>query len=114
MPNKPSKACAAPSCPNHAVEGSNYCANHKKADEAMRYKVQKETGVHKAYETRNWPKVRRIQLNKHPMCQCPSCREHFLVADTVHHKDGNPFNNLESNLMSVEAGCHNKIHKAVK
>jgi len=44
------------------------------------------------------------------MCLCADCKGDRLVANMVHHVDGNAKNNDLDNLLPMNMICHNKLH----
>jgi 5-methylcytosine-specific restriction endonuclease McrA len=52
-----------------------------------------------------WQKIREMKLNANPICE--RCDE---LAEVVHHKDFNQYNNLEDNLESLCRIHHEAIH----
>ena len=71
------------------------------------------------YNTQRWKDVRNAQLMQHPLCQVCEIENHLKFAQHVHHLDS--YLNYEgamriskaydpSNVISVCADCHNRIH----
>jgi len=111
-PNLPKKNCRFPLCPDKAIDESGYCDLHKKKV-SQDYEKTRETATQRGYTSR-WRRLRKLKLAKNPMCECESCREQPFnsprLAHVVHHIDGDSHNNKWSNLMSMNDGCHNRLH----
>jgi len=74
------------------------------------------TTPHRYYKTAQWKRIREEQLRKHPMCQCPHCMGHGLVANLVdhiepHHGDMRRFFD-KRNLQSMSKGCHDRYKQS--
>lgn len=54
-----------------------------------------------------WRKVRVAYLRAHPMCEVKGCPR---VAAVVHHRDEDPRNNAQGNLMGMCRECHEQHH----
>ena len=111
---KPKRPCKEEKCPEYAVEGYNYCEQHLKQryNEYKRIYDQKRASASKRGYNANWSKVRKMYLNRNPLCECDECKRlnRIRPAKIVHHIDENPRNNKEDNLMAVTRECHNRIH----
>lgn len=72
----------------------------------------------KAYNTKEWRKLRESYLKQHPVCEECLSKSKVTPATSVHHKEspfskGSVNNHLlldYDNLMSVCHECHNMIH----
>ena len=71
------------------------------------------------YNTRRWARLRRQQLQAHPLCQCPLCREgerEITEANTVDHiepVDKRPDLAFDqANLQSMSAACHSRFKQS--
>jgi len=117
MPSRPKHPCRHPGCPGLVPHGRSYCAAHQaeqdRVDRARReryeQRVQRGSAAAHGYDA-NWRRVRDRQLQACPICQRCQARR----ATIVHHIDGNAFNNASTNLLSVCASCHQKIHSDMR
>ena len=112
MPRKPRRGCAYPGCPLLAVEGGQYCAEHKTIM-AKRYdKYGRHYDIGKRYG-RAWQRIRSRYVKTHPLCEQCLADGRLTPVEEVHHivplSKGGTHN--ESNLMSLCRSCHNKIHQ---
>jgi 5-methylcytosine-specific restriction endonuclease McrA len=68
------------------------------------------------YKTARWKRMRKRQLDRHPMCQCPHCRGKGLEADTVDHKKPHKGDTKlffdPRNLQSMNKDCHDKYKQS--
>jgi len=53
-----------------------------------------------------WRRIRRQQLQRQPLCEDCSTSARPVPANTVDHKDGDSWNNEQSNLQSLCHSCH--------
>ena len=102
MANKPVKYCAAFPCPNLAMPGCAYCAQHRPT------RAPKETDPF--YVSVEWRRFRDWYIGKHPLCeQCQREGRPDIPADMVDHiielKDGGA-RTSEENAMSLCWKCH--------
>lgn len=65
-----------------------------------------------AKRARNRHKMRYWRTHDKETYECPECGRgnDEVVRFEVHHKDGNPHNGKESNLVALCQRCHYKIH----
>jgi 5-methylcytosine-specific restriction protein A len=110
MPMLPKKPCAFPGCKEIVPSKQRYCKVHSKKVK-QDYEKTRETAVKRGY-TRRWQRLRGIVLAQEPMCGCLDCKNTALVANLVHHIDGNAKNNSLENLLSMNDDCHNRLHAA--
>jgi len=108
MARAPKLPCRYPGC-GQLVERSGYCEEHKKLVN-QQYEATRETAVKRGYNTR-WRNVRKIMLNRFPICQICESRGETTPATLVHHVDRNPKNNDFDNLLCLCVKCHEAIHK---
>ena len=111
MPTKPKHPCAYQGCPELIPAGERYCEKHRK----MRNKEYERYGRSPATRHRygrNWQKIRKRYITAHPLCEACLKEGRVTLAEQVHHikplSEGG--GNEESNLMSLCASCHSKIH----
>jgi 5-methylcytosine-specific restriction protein A len=67
----------------------------------------RESAYRRGY-TKNWQKIRRMHLAKHPLCVECEVKDIIEPATDVHHIDGNNRNNVEENLQSLCHQCHSR------
>lgn len=108
---KPMKPCKHPGCRKISPDG--YCDEHKKIRDKKYRNNQdnKRLGASERGYNWNWHKVRKMKLNKDPLCERCKKEKKVVVATLVHHKDRNPKNNIEENLESLCVICHEEEHK---
>jgi len=111
MPTKPQRPCRYPLCPYHTSDRSGYCANHIHLAQHHQRQYDRDRGSpsSRGYDSQ-WVKVRRAQLTEHPLCHDCEAQGIVTAATMVHHKDENPRNNLQGNLVSLCNACHEKRH----
>lgn len=103
VPHKPHTPCRYPGCP--ALCPGRYCPEH-----AREYERARGSSRARGY-TREWEKVRRMYLRRHPICMAgdngdgPPCD---APATEVHHLDGNTRNNSFDNLQALCKACHTR------
>lgn len=104
MQNKPLHPCNKPGC--GALSSERFCPKHRKAG-WQDYDKARGTNTQRGYGA-NWKKIRDAHLREHPLCE--HCMRLGIIkqADMVHHKDGNQFNNKDSNHESLCNACHEK------
>ena len=84
---------------------SGYCDTHE-AQARKAYDDTRQTAAERGYGAL-WAKISRGKRRRTPMCEAEGCH---ALAEMVHHRDGNPRNNREANLMSICRACHEAIH----
>lgn len=105
MPAAPKRPCRKPGCNALHRNASGFCdAHEKQAQEA--YDRSRSSAASRGYDGA-WRILRDNFLRAYPMCQAKGCKH---VAEMVHHKDHNPRNNSQDNLMAVCRPCHELIH----
>lgn len=115
MPQMPRPGCSYPGCCSTAVRGSSYCEEHRRLMNRRYEKYGRNYDAHKRYG-RNWKRIRDAYIHRHPMCEECMAEGRATLAEQVHHRiplsEGgtNDFSNLES----VCAACHNRIHNRMK
>lgn len=117
MTGRPPKPCLHPGCKKITLEKNGYCLDHQDEYEKREAIRNRRRGGNASARsrgyTRTWEKVRIAQLYREPLCRIHKRDGFVKIADRVHHIDGNPTNNNESNLMSICRQCHEKIHGRV-
>lgn len=105
-PYKPRPGCRYPYCSNKAEKGSSRCKLHRIKKEDTRL-----SSTARGYNYR-WQKVRKMYLNKNPLCvEC--LKRGIITPATVvdhiepHKGDYEKFWN-EDNMQSLCETCHNK------
>lgn len=102
MPYSAATLCRAAGCTRLSAPGSGYCVDHRRARGRRR-----GSSTQQGYGAR-WRKVRRMQLQREPLCH--DCKEEGRVtpATDVHHivkrEDGGK--DKFDNLMSLCHSCH--------
>ena len=88
------------------VPPERWCADHQ--SDANAYDAQRGSARERGYSSL-WEHIRLAYMRERPLCE--ECEKQGLVVPTeqVHHRDGNPRNNVEENLESVCAACHNRL-----
>jgi 5-methylcytosine-specific restriction protein A len=120
LPQRLKKPCHYPGCPVLVEAGQTYCKKHRdivNREKNKRYNKQKrDKEMQKFYNSSSWKKLRKIKLNKDPLCERCLKMDRIRVADVVHHikeaKEHPELRLREDNLMSLCHNCHNKLHKA--
>ena len=111
MPRKPRRPCGHPGCSRLAVEGSQYCAEHTKAERDRYNRYERAADINKKYG-RAWKRIRDRYARAHPLCEMCLKEGRMTPVEEVHHilpiSQGG--NHRESNLMSLCQSCHTKIH----
>lgn len=60
---------------------------------------------------RRWMRIRYMHENR--IKECATCKKHTKDLQ-VHHKDVNPKNNVDSNLVVLCHSCHVRLHKQLR
>lgn len=109
MPDAPPKPCLAPRCPA-LVTGAARCPEHTTTD---RPPERRGSAAARGYDAR-WRKLRRLHLNREPLCR------HCLLIDRVtpatdvdhitpHTGHGDPLLYDPDNLRSLCHSCHSRV-----
>ncbi|BAQ16926.1 hypothetical protein [Methyloceanibacter caenitepidi] len=68
------------------------------------------------YKTKRWRQLRLAQLRRHPMCQCPHCKEKGLPAEVVDHIERHAGDRKlffdRRNLQSMAKECHDRFKQS--
>ena len=111
VPRKPRRPCGAPGCPRFAVEGGQYCEEHRLLYERQYNKYERAVDVNRKYG-RAWKRIRDRYVAAHPLCERCLKEGRLTPVEEVHHivpiSQGG--DHRESNLMSLCQSCHTKIH----
>jgi len=111
MPRSPRRGCAYGTCPRLAVEGSQYCEEHKALINSQYDKYTRSPDHHRKYG-RAWKRIRDKYVLEHPFCEMCLKEGKLTPVEEVHHilpvSRGGRHN--KENLMSLCQSCHNKIH----
>ncbi len=111
MPRKPKHPCGYPGCPELVEYGQRYCEEHAKLSAKQYEKYGRDQNAKKRYG-RAWSRIRARYASAHPLCE--ECLKNgvFTPVEQVHHikplSEGGTHD--ESNLMSLCAACHARIH----
>lgn len=97
--------CRFPGCPEQAPPGRAYCQPH----DVEREQTKRHT-TSAAYHRPEYRRARRGMLHRYgPECWvCSSASR-----PSIHHLDGNPYNNRYANLAIVCSPCHGRIEREV-
>jgi 5-methylcytosine-specific restriction protein A len=110
-------ACKVKVCPNRALEGSSYCAEHQKIAQKRRKESDRQYDRKRGWQDHNyssvkWRRIRAYKLKQSPLCEMCLKQGKIVPAKIIHHiiprKDGGTDD--FDNLMSLCHYCHNKIH----
>ncbi|ABM27894.1 HNH endonuclease [Nitratidesulfovibrio vulgaris DP4] len=110
MPQRPPKPCRKSGCRSITTEAHGYCIAHAALaqenvrQQRMAHDRRRGGSCARGYNA-HWQRVRLLQLKNHPLCAI--CAHEARV---VHHRDENPRNNCQSNLMSLCRECHERLH----
>jgi len=96
MPTRPPTPCATPGCA--ALSHAARCDVHRKA----RYREQEQHRDHKRGSTRRWRKLRRLVLNRDPICGCGDVTSEADHIKPVSQGGGDEMDNLQG----LCARCH--------
>ncbi len=111
MPRMPRRGCAYGNCPRLAVEGSQYCEEHKKLVERQYDRYQRDPDKHRTYG-RAWARIRARYVLEHPYCELCYREGRMTPVEEVHHivpvSRGGTHD--PENLMSLCRSCHERIH----
>ena len=109
MPWKTKKPCAYPGCP--ALTHERYCEQHKRIVDKQYNLYGRDKDSQAFYESTAWRRLRRIKLQKSPLCE--ECLK--VKATTADHiipiKQGGAALDI-TNLQSLCISCHGR--KSVK
>ena len=115
MPTKPKRPCRYGGCPNLTDSKSGYCEEHRSLMQRHYEHFSRGYNQHERYGN-GWRKVRDRYIAMHPLCEECLGLGRATMATLVHHvkpiADGGT--NDESNLRSLCASCHEKIHRRKK
>ena len=110
MPLNAKHPCAYPGCPE-LIRNGRFCEKHKTLAGREYNKYARRADYKKTYGHK-WTAIRDLYIQKHPLCE--RCLEQgFTVpAALVHHikPTASGGGHEETNLMSLCASCHAKIH----
>ena len=74
-----------------------------------------EIECNRFFQSDEWRNIRtRILERDNCICQYKDCTEHRKWHLTIHHVDGNPFNNDDKNLVTLCRRHHRKFHSSAK
>lgn len=118
LKNKICEVCGEiylPTSTRQKICTSYLCKNIKHNDHGKTYYQKNSKIIYEKTKTKNDEKysrqrARRLLVKMGVNFICQLCHKKDCLLD-VHHKDGNPFNNVISNLAIVCRGCHRKIHR---
>ena len=110
MPYKSMKPCAHPGCPN--LTHGRYCEKHQRQADREYDKYQRGGESYLEYHNGTWAKLRRLQLQRQPLCELCLRERRYTKATLVHHilplKEGGT--SAPDNLMSLCGSCHSRLH----
>ena len=102
------RPCRYPSCPELVEAG--YCKAHEKyqKETARRKDRERGTRTERGYDN-TWLRLRDYILRREPLCR--ECRKQgmIVIAEHVHHIDGDVRNRSMENLAPLCQSCHSRI-----
>lgn len=103
------RPCKVPACTEYATTTTAYCTEHTRSKEQ-----RKQATTSAAYRRPEYQRARRAILAKHGT-QCWACSHPATSSDpaTVHHIDGNPYNNRLQNLAILHRTCHARLEREI-
>lgn len=114
MPKMPRRGCAYGLCSRLAVEGSQFCEEHKKLMDRQYNRYERSPDTSKKYG-RAWKRIRDRYARQHPLCERCLAHGRLRKVEEVHHiipvSMGGTHN--ADNLMSLCQSCHTKIHMEI-
>lgn len=116
MPQGMWKQCKVPGCPG--LTRSKYCDKHTHLEERDKQAAQeyynkniRNADSQKFYESTAWRYLRKLKLQRNPMCETCYAEGKITLAKMVDHiieiRDGGAVLDIE-NLSSICHACHNK------
>jgi len=108
MATRPPHECRKPGC--HVLTNTPYCEEHTRPRESTQ--KPRESTTDRGYG-HSWQKRREAYLARAENVLCRRCTAagiRGIRAELIHHKDGNPHNNDESNLEPLCNDCHERHH----
>ena len=113
MPRKPRRPCGHSGCPKLAVDGSQYCVEHKAEENRNYNRFSRNPKTEKIYHGKMWWAVRKQYFEAHPLCEDCLLEGRTTPAEEVHHikplsAGGEPYS--FKNLRSLCRSCHLKEH----
>jgi len=100
--------CNRPGC--HNLCSTPYCEEHTRPPQPRQ--DRRPSASKRGYDTL-WKKRRDMFLARSENAMCRRCTErgiHGVPSEMVHHRDGNPRNNDESNWEPLCRECHERHH----
>jgi len=109
VPWKVKKPCAYPGCPK--LTNERYCEKHKQVVDKQYNLYERDKDAQAFYESIAWRRLRRVKLQKNPLCEV-CLKEKASAADhIVPIKQGGAALDI-NNLQSLCGSCHGK--KSIK
>lgn len=109
MPRRPKRPCSYSGCHN-LCEG-RFCEEHARTENRRYEKYDRDPNTKRRYG-REWQRIRKRYVEKHPFCE--QCYEHgvLIPVDEVHHKKPLAEGGTHDfdNLISLCQPCHARIH----
>ena len=109
MPKKPKRPCSFPGCPN--LTDGRFCEEPEKLENKRYEKYDRDPAVRRRYG-RAWKRIRDSYASEHPFCEQCYKQGKLVPVEQVHHikplAEGGTHE--RSNLISLCASCHAKIH----
>lgn len=114
MPWKPLRPCKYPGCPN--LSDQSYCEVHRKAARAEAARTynrnSRDMELQKFYDSSAWRALRKLKLQRNPMCEICYADGRLTEATIVDHivavKDSDEGRLDIANLQSVCLSCHSR------
>jgi len=118
MPRRPKKPCNYQGCPELIGAGERYCSHHKTTVNREVKKRRTDKEQNRFYKTARWQKLRKLKLNRDPLCEPCLEKGRTTPATIVHHdeeiREGGAWLPDLDELTSICLSCHSKHHARLK
>ena len=112
MPRRPPHPCSYPGC-GVLVSGPGPCPAHKKRMRQDYDRARQRDPITRFYGSGRWKRLRRLKLDRAPLCEPCKRDGRVTPADTVHHvielRDGGAALDM-ANLEAICRACHARAH----
>lgn len=102
MPYKARRPCKAPGCPSLVDQG--FCDKHHHLDTKRLYDDSRPSAAKRGYGHR-WRKLRRLVLNRQPVCKAKGCNRFATDVDHIVPKNRGGDDSMD-NLQGLCHSCH--------